>query len=92
MSLVCVDAVSAQNAAAFRDATLSATDLDPFAALTSVLCCQLPASIGPCVLPAFGCAIPPELFMSAVLVPFAMVIDIESHDAQPVPAVAKDQG
>ncbi|KAK8764887.1 hypothetical protein V5799_032504 [Amblyomma americanum] len=32
-------------------------------ALTCVLCCQLPASIGPCVIPAFGCVIPPESFM-----------------------------
>ncbi|XP_077483385.1 uncharacterized protein LOC144093669 [Amblyomma americanum] len=34
-----------------------------FTALTCVLCCQLPASIGPCVVPAFGCVIPPESFM-----------------------------
>ncbi|XP_077507390.1 uncharacterized protein LOC144118165 [Amblyomma americanum] len=25
--------------------------------------CQLPASIGPCVVPAFACVIPPDLFM-----------------------------
>ncbi|XP_077483392.1 uncharacterized protein LOC144093677 isoform X3 [Amblyomma americanum] len=35
----------------------------PFIALACVLCCQLPASVGPCVLPAFGCVIPPEPFM-----------------------------
>ncbi|XP_077486214.1 uncharacterized protein LOC144097345 [Amblyomma americanum] len=34
-----------------------------FTALTSVLCFQLPASIGPCVLPAFDCVIPLEPFM-----------------------------
>ncbi|KAK8788768.1 hypothetical protein V5799_021456, partial [Amblyomma americanum] len=36
-----------------------------FTALTCVLCCQLPASIGPCVIPAFGCVIPPESFMTS---------------------------
>ncbi|KAK8784221.1 hypothetical protein V5799_009414 [Amblyomma americanum] len=37
----------------------------PFIALACVLCCQLPASVGPCVLPAFGCVIPPEPFMTS---------------------------
>ncbi|KAK8772166.1 hypothetical protein V5799_024589, partial [Amblyomma americanum] len=43
------------------------THRPPFTALTSVFCCQLPASIGPCMLPAFGCVIHPELFMVVIL-------------------------
>ncbi|XP_077520315.1 uncharacterized protein LOC144130203 isoform X2 [Amblyomma americanum] len=39
------------------------THRPPFTLLTSVLCCQLPASIGPCVLPAFGCVIPLDPFI-----------------------------
>ncbi|KAK8773599.1 hypothetical protein V5799_011869 [Amblyomma americanum] len=53
----------ARNSSQARDPT----HRPPLTALTSVLCCQLPASIGPCVLPALVCAIPPELFMVVIL-------------------------
>ncbi|KAK8786908.1 hypothetical protein V5799_023318 [Amblyomma americanum] len=43
------------------------THRPPITELTSVLCCQLPASIGPCVVPAFACVIPPDLFMVVIL-------------------------
>ncbi|XP_077489602.1 uncharacterized protein LOC144100575 isoform X2 [Amblyomma americanum] len=49
----------ARNSSKARDPTYR----PPTTALTSVLCCQLPVPIGPCVLPAFGCVIPPEPFI-----------------------------
>ncbi|XP_077504819.1 uncharacterized protein LOC144114755 [Amblyomma americanum] len=59
MTAVLPAILRARNSSQARDPT----HRPPFTALTSVLCCQLPASIGPCVLPAFGCVIPPEPFM-----------------------------
>ncbi|XP_077483380.1 uncharacterized protein LOC144093660 isoform X6 [Amblyomma americanum] len=53
----------ARNSSQARDPT----HRPPFTALTCVLCCQLPASVGPCVLPAFGCVIPPEPFMTFLI-------------------------
>ncbi|XP_077495579.1 uncharacterized protein LOC144106602 [Amblyomma americanum] len=59
MAAVVPAILRARNSSQARDPT----HRPPFAALTSVLCCQRPASIGPCVLPAFGCVIPPDPFM-----------------------------
>ncbi|XP_077507353.1 uncharacterized protein LOC144117177 [Amblyomma americanum] len=59
MAAVVPAILRARNSSQARDPTYR----PPFAALTSVLCCQRPASIGPCVLPAFGCVIPPDPFM-----------------------------
>ncbi|XP_077495518.1 uncharacterized protein LOC144106545 isoform X3 [Amblyomma americanum] len=59
MAAVVPAILRARNSSQARDPT----HRPPFAALTSVLCCQWPASIGPCVLPAFGCVIPPDPFM-----------------------------
>ncbi|XP_077485406.1 uncharacterized protein LOC144095604 [Amblyomma americanum] len=59
MSAVVPAILPARNSSQARDPT----HRPPFATLTSVLCCQRPASIGPCGLPAFGCVIPPDPFM-----------------------------
>ncbi|XP_077519414.1 uncharacterized protein LOC144129272 [Amblyomma americanum] len=59
MAAVVPAILRARNSSQARDPT----HRPPFGALTSVLCCQRLASIGPCVLPAFGCVIPPDLFM-----------------------------
>ncbi|XP_077492613.1 uncharacterized protein LOC144103796 isoform X2 [Amblyomma americanum] len=59
MAAVVPAILRARNSSQARDPTRR----PPFAALTSVLCCQRPASIGPCVLPAFDCVIPPDPFM-----------------------------
>ncbi|KAK8775951.1 hypothetical protein V5799_030704 [Amblyomma americanum] len=59
MTAVVPAILRARNSSQARDPT----HRPPFAALTSVLCCQRPASIGPCVLPAFGCVILPDPFM-----------------------------
>ncbi|XP_077484744.1 uncharacterized protein LOC144094697 [Amblyomma americanum] len=59
MAAVVPAILRARNSSQARDPT----HRPPFAEFTSVLCCQRPASIGPCVLPAFGCVIPPDPFM-----------------------------
>ncbi|XP_077511813.1 uncharacterized protein LOC144122133 [Amblyomma americanum] len=59
MAAVVPAILRARNSSQARDPT----HRPHFAALTSVHCCQRPAYIGPCVLPAFGCVIPPDPFM-----------------------------